>query len=276
MKTIEGNSFGYLWDQLLREIIKNGVTVSPRDKPTIELRDVTLHLTNSIANILVCDVRRPSHRFMVAEWLWIFFGHDDVATIAAYAPVISQFSDDGKRFSGAYGPPVKDRWPHLVRLLKRDPNTRQAVIPIYRPVAEDSKDVPCTLTLQFLLRDGRLHTTASMRSSDVWLGLPYDVFNFTMLGNIMAAEVGAIPGEFTIHLASSHLYEVNFDAADRVLRESQPLTYVSPVLPGPPPMWLDEALRDTLPVWSFGLEPWNRYERVLRATNYQAAREAIA
>ncbi|MCH7992208.1 MAG: thymidylate synthase, partial [Gemmatimonadetes bacterium] len=42
-----------------------------------------------------------------------------------------------------------------------------------------SKDIPCTIQFQFLVRDGRLNMITTMRSNDVFWGLPYDEWMFT-------------------------------------------------------------------------------------------------
>ena len=49
-----------------------------------------------------------------------------------------------------------------------------------------------------------MHT--HMRSNDAYLGLPHDVFSFTMLQEIAARELGVGLGEYTHSVASLHLY----------------------------------------------------------------------
>jgi len=130
----------------------------------------------------------------------------------------------------------------------------------------------CTLTLQFMLREDRLHVIACMRSSDVWLGLPYDAFNFSMLGNILASQLGVALGTVTFHLGSSHLYETNLDAAKKVLESGEELMDVSsPALPGAPPACLETVLENQDAESFQDAEPWASYALVLAAvTNSQA------
>lgn len=266
---LEGKDFTQIWHNLLHTLIMSGQPVSPRGQHCQERLGVTLHLTHALNNILVCPMRKPSYRFMVAEWLYIWFGHDDVKTIARYNPNIAQFSDNGVDFNGAYGPPVVKQWPFVLAQLRQDRDTRQAVLLIWRTPVGPTKDVPCTLTLQFLIRQNKLHTIASMRSSDVWLGLPYDVFTFTMLGNILAAQLGATVGSFTIHLGSSHIYERDiFQTLKWQPTGESGLN--SPQLLAAPPSWLDTVLREPYPL-SLASSEYNRYARVLNAvTNVEA------
>lgn len=237
------NNFADVWMALLQRLHDSPASVSPRDQQTREIVNVHLTIDDAVKNVLVHPKRNLSYRFMVAEWLWIWFGRDDVATIAQYNRHIAQFSDNGINFNGSYGIPIKAQWPRIVETLQRDPSSRQAVIQIYRPPTGPTKDVPCTLALQFLIRNRELHVIATMRSSDVWLGLPYDVFNFSMLGNILAAQLASRLGSLSLNLGSSHLYERNLEGARAVLNNWQEASFRrSPRLKSEPPHWLEGML----------------------------------
>ena len=270
-------NFSRGWFKLLCNLI-NSETVAPRGQASREQVGVTLQVTSGQENILFHPKRAPNYRFMVAEWLWIWFGCSDVKTIAQYNSQIAQFSDNGNTFDGAYGPRVRAQWPYIVESFKRDFTTRQAVISIFSPRAleEQSKDVPCTLTIQFLMRFDAIHTIICMRSSDVWLGLPYDFFNFSMLGNILAGQLGARVGSVTMHLGSSHLYERNLQVAKEVVRNENDLGCIcSPYLGGAPPEEL--KLRLIQPVGTPMLLPgnWQHYADALSGPTSALALNAL-
>lgn len=265
--TIDATHVHGLWQQLAVAIIGQGQHSAPRGKGVTELLGVSLHLSEPLNNVLWHPNRKLSYRFMVAEWLWIYFGHDDVKTIARYNPNIVKFSDNGVNFNGSYGVPVQAQWRRLVELLQRDPDTRQAVLVIFRPQSTPSKDVPCTISLQFLLRQGRLHTVATMRSSDLWLGLPYDVFNFTMLANCLATEIGCPPlGGLTLQLGSSHIYDENLDSVEDLMAQSRHFdSFRSPRLKAPPPAFVDAWLQDPFDPAAYvsATNLWVQYREVL-------------
>jgi len=75
------------------------------------------------------------------------------------------------------------------------------------------KDIPCTNTIQYLVREDRLHTVVSMRSNDAWLGLVHDVFAFTMLQEIVARALGIEVGTYFHFVASLHLYTNTIESA---------------------------------------------------------------
>lgn len=270
---VDRTTFGHAWLHLLSYLVEKGQAVSPRGKAIREIPNVSLHVRNGLANVLWCPIRNPSYRFMVAEWLWIWFGRDDVASIVQYNPKIAEFSDDGVTFSSAYGPRIKTQWLRVQNLLEVDPDTRQAVIQIYHPPLAQTKDVACTLSVQFLLRQKKLHVIVNMRSSDIWLGLPYDFYNFSMLGNIMAAARGVELGTVTFHLGSSHLYEVNLEKANEILRKEEVGCYTSPALRESPPLWLGGVLihKERYMAPLAGAAPWPHYAHVLMAEDNMTA-----
>lgn len=241
---IDRDSFGEAWYELLGELYYGGEVVSPRGLKISEIRDVVLRVNNSYENILLSDIRKPSYRFMVAEWLWIWFGRDDVKTIVQYNAKIADFSDNGVNFNGSYGVPIRQQWNRTLELLRKDPETRQAIVQIYKTPHGPTKDVPCTLATQYFIREGYyLHTSVYMRSSDIWLGLPYDFFNVTMMANILAAQLGITLGPTTFHLGSSHLYQNNEEMAGVILEtETKPSSRRSPQFTEEPSVWLNYVL----------------------------------
>lgn len=264
--SVDYEDFGTVWFTLLDRIVKYGRPVSPRDQGTKELIGVRLCVEDMTQNVLVHPDRAPNYRFMVAEWLWIAAGRGDVATIARFNRNIAQFSDNGITFRGAYGPRLNLQYEYLFSCLREKQDTRQAVASIWSENPLPSRDIPCTLTWQLLLRDGKLHGIVTMRSSDIWLGLPYDFFNFSMLTMGMAGELGAEPGSMTFNLGSSHLYDRDRDKAHQVLHHPDGLeTVPSPRLPGRPPAnvlldHIDEGFGPLGPP----PDPWHEYLKCLR------------
>ena len=142
----------------------------------------TIDMDNPIITI---EARKLSYDFMFGEAAWMLSGKNDVATVEKYAGAIKRFSDNGITFFGAYGSKIIDQLPYVLDILEKDQDTRQAVLNIWRENPRSSKDIPCTLSLQFFLRKASdklwLHTVATMRSNDIYLGTPYDSFNFSAI-----------------------------------------------------------------------------------------------
>ena len=201
------------WLDAAREVIRHGREVEPRGKRTYELPQYTVRVDMRWP-VLTIEERLLSYQFMAAEAYWILTGDKHVSTIAPYNRHISQFSDDGETFAGAYGPRIMEQLDYIVNKLIEDPDSRQAGLTIWRPNPEPSKDIPCTVAIWLQVRDKRLHTHVFMRSSDIWLGLPYDLFNFSMLAHLVCCRLRTSlmhqdlqPGSLYLTAASLHLYE---------------------------------------------------------------------
>lgn len=210
------------WLAHLRKVAATGEKVSPRGMMTFEVRNALVEY-DAASPVVVVPERGLSARFLSGEALWILSGSDRVADIAPYNKRIANYSDDGETFFGAYGPRIESQIGWVADKLARDPESRQAVLTIWREKPPETKDVPCTVAMSFAVRSLCVHATVFMRSSDVWLGLPYDMFNFAM---VQARLTCALSTKLSEHLqlgstaifaASSHLYERDLDAALRVL-----------------------------------------------------------
>jgi thymidylate synthase len=164
--------------------------------------------------LVLSKKRDLSIKYAVGELLWYLSGSNMVSAISPYSKVWEKLSDDGETVNSAYGHRIYhkfgfDQWEYVKGLLKADPLSRQAVIHIKEPNNQPTKDLPCTICIQYFIRDNRLHSTVYMRSNDIWMGFPYDVFCFTSLQVKMAMELGVNLGEYTHIAGSLHLYERN-------------------------------------------------------------------
>lgn len=214
------------WHRDLWHVMNYGFKSQPRNMEVLECLGYASVI--SMRNPIIKNSRRGlGYKFMAAEAAWILSGKNDVASIAPFSKEISKFSDDGLNFFGAYGPPINDQFQYVVSCLDQDPDSRQAVLTIWRQNPPQTKDVPCTVSLQFLVRHNMLYCVANMRSSDLWLGHPYDIFNFSMVSyalllelNIRRGEKHLMPlvlGELFLFCGSKHIYSRNWDAVSEMI-----------------------------------------------------------
>lgn len=172
-------------------------------------------LKNPTNNVMKSEIRNLSMKYAVGELLWYMSGNNELTAIQLYTHNWDRMSDDGKTVNSNYGYCIKskygfDQWRKVKSELLQDPNSRRAVIHIKSPNDDmNSKDVNCTICLQFFIRDGKLYMTTYMRSNDIWLGFPYDVFQFTCMQILMAMELGLKLGTYTHVVGSLHLYSRN-------------------------------------------------------------------
>jgi thymidylate synthase len=223
------NGYVELLDRILNGPVLNN---APRGNPSREILCVDLVLADPRNRLITLPARKANLAFQFAELLWYLARSDDLAMPEYYAPSIRKYSADGRTLSGtAYGPRIFawpggheqdgiDQWAMVSELLRRDPDTKRAVLAIYNPAelaSPDNPDVACTLALHFLCRDGLLHCVTTMRANDAYRGIVSDVFSFTMLHELMAVQLGLGLGTYHHRVNSLHLYAPDHDRAVSVI-----------------------------------------------------------
>lgn len=211
----------------LSSLLADGRPVAPRGLKTLELFSAAFTLRRPRNRCIANSERRWNLPLAIGEFCWHVSGSNELQFIEYYAKRWREFAEDGSTIRGScyghriFGQPNESpsQWQQIVELLRKDPASRRAVLNFQEP-AEDlitQKDIPCASTMQFLVRDSRLHAITCMRSNDVIWGLPYDVFLFTMFQELLASELGLTLGTYTRTVGSLHLYERHFDLARRVI-----------------------------------------------------------
>lgn len=207
---------------------------------TRELLGVALRISKPRARLSRSENRGKPFSAL-GELLWYLSGSDELDFIRPY---ISRYEEEANRegkIHGAYGPRLfamhsVNQVEVVTELLRRKPSSRRAVIQIY-----DAKDlttdeeIPCTTTLQFHIRDGLLHTSATLRSNDAYWGLPHDVFCFTMLQEMMARRLNVGLGEYLQYVGSMHLYECHIEGAACYIAEGYHRVAEMPKMPAGDP-----------------------------------------
>lgn len=235
---------------------------SPRGMMVKETLGYQFGIINPRNRIPYVSGRDTSIHYMIAELLWYLSGTDSTEWISNYSSFWSRISDDGKIANSAYGARIfrpHDRiagdinstwsqWNYVINELKSDPDSRRAVIHIRSP--KDSLlatlDVPCTLSLQFFLRNDKVHMIVSMRSSDAIFGLTYDIPAFTLFQELLALQLSNELGRpiglgtYTHLSASLHVYEKHFKMVEKILEEDKKQDYGNvlemPPIPSMPPL----------------------------------------
>jgi len=206
-----------VYRNVIKRIIYSGKIVGN----TKELLNVKLEI-DPYDNI--ATIRDPSIKYMLAELIWYFSGSQSSKWISQFAKLWSKISDDGETSNSAYGYSILykhgfNQIDQVIEILKNDSNSRRAVININIPHNNKmlTRDEPCTLVLQFYIRDNLLYMTTMMRSNDVWFGLPYDIVFFTEVQKYIARKLGITAGVYTHFVVSLHMYLRDEEKLEKVL-----------------------------------------------------------
>ena len=222
MTVFTGKTVNEVWEQAFSALDKQaseGFTDDSRDGAVVgEILDAVFCVEDPTRNIVTSQIRKMPMRYAIGELAWYLSGSNRVSDISQFSRVWERLSDDGVTNNSAYGYRIFDKfdfnqWDYVKSMLVDSPNSRQAIIHIKDPDPTPTKDVPCTVYLQFLLRDGKLNLSVHMRSNDLWMGVPYDMFSFAFLQMKMAMELGVKIGTYTHYAGSLHIYQRDYKVA---------------------------------------------------------------
>lgn len=231
----EFETMSVLYPELIDVLCREGEPVSPDFKPTLELLDVSFTINNIVGGGVPIGVgRKVGTKPMAVDGFQNLAGRAYPDVALASGPFLARFSDplreedppavkwrsgrasDGPFFQGAYGPRMNRGLLLAAQALKTDPYTRRAVINLWdedTDMLTGYKDRPCTTQLQFLIRNGRLHLFATMRSNDVWTGTCYDPWQFGQVQQAMAHVLNVECGPYHHRAVSMHMYLSDWDKA---------------------------------------------------------------
>lgn len=230
MKAIVANNINELQLSLYRAIVNDGSLCSPRGNLTKEIRPVLLELSNPRKRITTLEGRKWKLPLAIGELAWNLSKSKSSEFISYYANNWQSFAQGGEIKNSCYGSKIfNSNWQRVSDILKEDIDSRRAIIFLGSNNFESNEiDVSCTNTLQFIVREGRLELHVTMRSNDVYWGLPYDIFLFTTLQELKSVELGLDLGSYFHFTSSMHLYQRHFDKADKILEHNAFLDFEMP------------------------------------------------
>lgn len=232
-----GDGLDEVLNDLYEALLTKGEHNTSGNGGSLELLGVILRIAKPRARLSRSQARaRPFSA--LGELLWYLSGSDEAASVGRYIPF---YVKPGKPavVHGAYGPRIRSRYGFdqleaAMAMMRRKDGSRRTVIQLYEArdlLVDDGVDVPCTTTMQFLRRRGVLHMSVTMRSNDAYLGLPHDVFCFTMIQELVASELDLDLGEYIHMVGSMHLYDHDRDKAERYRREGYQRAAEMPAMP---------------------------------------------
>jgi thymidylate synthase len=229
-----------LMRQALEVLLETGERILPTKGPARELQALTLELRNPRARLSRSETRGRLFSCL-GELCWYLSKSNSLDSIAYYIQGYHKFAEGGG-IHGAYGPRLFNfdginQVEYVVQTLRKKPDSRQAVIQLFdhEDVVASHKDVPCTCTLQFMIRSGALKLITYMRSNDAYLGLPHDIFAFTMLQELIAQSIDIPMGDYVHVVGSFHLYETDVEEARAFLNEGWQSSMAMPAMPNGDP-----------------------------------------
>lgn len=208
------------WEHLYYGLNKIGFESAPRGLKVREALNCDIFIEDPRQNLIYNSFRKTSPYYIAQEYFWYLSGDRNVDSISKYSGFWKNIANEDGIINSNYGAYIfnKDyypvngmsQWEYLIETLKKDPDSRQAILQIPITPFKGTKDVCCTSSLQFFIRDGKLFMTTYMRSNDINLGFCNDIPFFTGLQINLAKELNVELGWYRHVVGSLHVYENNF------------------------------------------------------------------
>lgn len=198
------------YEEVVKHVYQYGEPRKPRGLDTFDAGHTVVVLETPYDSLPVGVGRDINVKIAAAEAIQLVGGFTDPEFMFNIAPQFRHYAEDEGFFHGAYGRRIGTQLRDVVHKLKSDQDSRQAVLTLWDPLLDNyagKRDYPCTVAIGFGIgRRGRLDMNVTMRSNDVWLGLPYDLFQFSQLMLTVCNAMDAPPGTYTHTAWSMHLY----------------------------------------------------------------------
>lgn len=134
--------------------------------------------------------------------------------------IFERIHDDGKNYG-------IDQLKNVINEIKTNPTSRRILLTTYNP-SQVSRGVlyPChSITIQFYVQDGYLDMFCYNRSSDAFLGLPFNIASSSLFLMIIAKLTKLVPRYFNLSLGDVHIYGNHIE---QVKEQIKRIPYVSP------------------------------------------------
>lgn len=212
-----------MFSDMLWRFKTSGVKSDSRNGSVIMIDEPVLtQVQRPTERVLFFSARDANPIFHILEAVWILAGRNDVQFVKTFNSRIGAYSDDGEYFNAAYGHRSRvhfgiDQISEIIKLLRRDPNTRRAVVQLWNAadlVNQDSKDLACNTQLVFAVKNGALDMTTFNRSNDAWYGYAgANIVHMTIIQEFIARTLEIPVGRYFTVTNNLHLYTELYDAS---------------------------------------------------------------
>lgn len=209
MKLIKADHFNDIFIKSINAINSWGEWTNPRGFDCKELISPQLILTNTENCLCTIKKRKLNYAYIVIEKMMFLTGISKPEILISYNKQMANYLNEFGEFDGAYGPRINGQLDFIYNELKKDKDSRRAVVTIHNRTDNNlnTKDSACTLSLQFLIRNNKLIEIATMRSNDIKWGTCIDIPVFCFFQEVLAYWLNIEKGDYIHNPASLHYYK---------------------------------------------------------------------
>ncbi len=221
---------------LLRDVLENGTDKADRTGTgtrSVFGRQLRFDLAEGFPLV---TTKRVHVKSIIHELLWFLKGDTNVRYLQENGVTIW---DEWADANGDLGPVYGSQWrawetpdgrridqiAQVVESIRRNPDSRRHIVSAWNVAEIDRMKLPpCHFVFQFYVADGKLSCMMTMRSSDTFLGLPFNIAQYALLTHMIAQQCGLEAGELVYSGGDVHIYSNHFEQVKlQLTREPYPL-----------------------------------------------------
>lgn len=213
---IIAQTFLEAWKKSLKYIMDYGNDFKDRDN----------RVCREVMNLIVIventedDYEKPID--IMQQFEWIYPAKEELSSIILNKEELApyEFSYGSRIFN--YQKSKDQINDFVIPLLRKDPSTRRAVVSLYNPSTDSnilSKNIPSMMFMHFKIKNSSLNLACFIRSNDIFIGWPGNIFQIFMLHKHVAEKLGIKIGSLTTVSCSAHAFHEHFDMIKKVIEK---------------------------------------------------------
>ncbi len=191
----------------------------------------------------ILTTKKMPFKTMLNELLWFVSGETNIKPLQEKKiHYWDDFADEDGDLGPVYGYQWR-RWPdyegghidqlqNVIEEIKTQPYSKAMLVSAWNPAQSDEMRLPpCHTFFQFNVTKGKLRLQLYQRSADAFLGLPFNISQYSMLLMMVARVTGLEPREFVHTIGDLHLYKNHLKQAKEQLKRQPkrlPLLRINP------------------------------------------------
>ncbi len=220
----------YEYLKLMAEILKEG-----KSKPSRGIHDLKSIFGYQIRfdmrrGFPLLTTKKMPFKILLHELFWFISGSTNIQYLHDHQIHSGDgFADENKNLGPVYGA----QWRHwktpageevdqlvwAINEIKNNPHSKGIIVSAWNVADLDAMRLPpCHTMFQFDVTKGKLRLQLYQRSSDVFLGLPFNIAQYAMLLHMIAHLTGLEARELVISIGNAHLYKNHLEAAKEQLQ----------------------------------------------------------
>jgi thymidylate synthase len=211
--------FEYEYKRLVNDIIEQGIELNGRNGKMRSL--INTSLTASPNKLPIITGKKVFYNKAIAEFIWMLEGKSDIEFLHAHNIHWWDTYAVNGQVPKAYGYQLRkdpDQIQYVLDELKKPFTSRRARISLWQPRDLKEQVIPCCYTeFDFIKRPDGLQMVMTFRSSDIFLGFPYDALIGFLLLDYIANKIKIKPHSISYNFINVHIYEEHIEAVKSYL-----------------------------------------------------------